>query len=145
MATQEGSSVDDVIAEPGIEPGASAETMLVTTDSFEEYEQEMSNSIDDRQMKESTASTISELQEEVRDIPTTPIPTSPAEAKPVPALDDSELVSLITSKNSRSRGGGGGIMLITISAYAGLAPVNISGRKHAAAKSQQPRNRPFKK
>ncbi|XP_015123688.1 vacuolar fusion protein MON1 homolog A [Diachasma alloeum] len=44
----EAATVDDGIVEPGIEPGASTETMLVTTDSFEEYEQEMSSSIDDR-------------------------------------------------------------------------------------------------
>lgn len=31
--------VDDGIVEPGIEPGASTETMLVTDDTFEEYEQ----------------------------------------------------------------------------------------------------------
>ncbi|XP_046750307.1 vacuolar fusion protein MON1 homolog A [Diprion similis] len=90
MANPEAPGVDDVIAEPGIEPGASAETMLVTTDSFEEYEQEMSSSIDDRQMKESTTSTISELQEDIRDAPPTPTATSPTEPKPSPP-DDSEL------------------------------------------------------
>lgn len=31
----------EVIAEPGIEPGASAEPMLLTTDSFDELEPEM--------------------------------------------------------------------------------------------------------
>lgn len=96
MSTQESSSVDDVIAEPGIEPGASAETMLVTTDSFEEYEHEMSSSIDDRQMKESTTSTISELQDEVRDVPTTPTAATPTEPKASSSLDDSELVSFLT-------------------------------------------------
>lgn len=45
------------------EPGASTETMLVTTDSFEQFEQEMSSSLDERQMKESTTSTISEIQD----------------------------------------------------------------------------------
>lgn len=45
------------------EPGASLETMLVTTDSFEQIEQEMSSSYDDRHMKESTTSTISEIQD----------------------------------------------------------------------------------
>ncbi|XP_046481985.1 vacuolar fusion protein MON1 homolog [Neodiprion pinetum] len=90
MANPEAPGVDDVIAEPGIEPGASAETMLVTTDSFEEYEQEMSNSIDDRQMKESTTSTISELQEDIREAPPTPTAVSPTEPKPEPP-DDLEL------------------------------------------------------
>lgn len=52
---------------PDFEPGASLERMLVTTDSFEELEQEMDSSFDDRQMKESTTSTISEIQEELND------------------------------------------------------------------------------
>ncbi|XP_015591269.1 protein SAND [Cephus cinctus] len=91
MATKETVSVGDGIAEPGIEPGASAETMLVTTDSFEEYEQEMSSSIDDKHMKESTTSTISEIQEEVQDIPVTPTPTSPVDLKKVASPDDPEL------------------------------------------------------
>ncbi|XP_063238833.1 vacuolar fusion protein MON1 homolog A isoform X2 [Bacillus rossius redtenbacheri] len=52
---------------PDFEPGASSESMLVTTDSFEELEQEMDSSFDDRQMKESTTSTISEIQEELND------------------------------------------------------------------------------
>ena len=51
---------EGVIVEPGIEPGASAEPMLVTTDSLEEFEQAMSASIEDgsgrlRQTKASTA------------------------------------------------------------------------------------------
>ncbi|KDR23174.1 protein SAND isoform X1 [Zootermopsis nevadensis] len=52
---------------PDFEPGASLESMLVTTDSFEELEQEMDSSFDERQMKESTTSTISEIQEELHD------------------------------------------------------------------------------
>ncbi|XP_011306022.1 vacuolar fusion protein MON1 homolog A [Fopius arisanus] len=44
----EATPIDDEIVEPGIEPGASTETMLVTTNSFEEYEQEIRSSIDDR-------------------------------------------------------------------------------------------------
>ncbi|PNF25224.1 hypothetical protein B7P43_G13875 [Cryptotermes secundus] len=52
---------------PDFEPGASLESMLVTTDSFEELEQEMDSSFDERQMKESTTSTISEIQEELND------------------------------------------------------------------------------
>uniref|UniRef100_V9ICE5 Vacuolar fusion protein MON1 homolog n=1 Tax=Apis cerana TaxID=7461 RepID=V9ICE5_APICE len=91
MAAKEPNNIDDGIAEPGIEPGASAETMLVTTDSFEEYEQEMSNSIDDRQMKESTTSTISEIQEDVQDIPITPTASNPQELQKTTSLDDSEL------------------------------------------------------
>ncbi|XP_049963709.1 vacuolar fusion protein MON1 homolog A [Schistocerca serialis cubense] len=55
----------DVVAD--FEPGACKESMLVTTDSFEELEQEMDSSFDDRQMKESTTSTISEIQEELHD------------------------------------------------------------------------------
>lgn len=96
MAAKEPNNIDDGIAEPGIEPGASAETMLVTTDSFEEYEQEMSNSIDDRQMKESTTSTISEIQEDVQDIPITPTASNPQELQKTTSLDDSELVCFIT-------------------------------------------------
>ncbi|XP_012530891.1 protein SAND [Monomorium pharaonis] len=71
-------SIDSGIAEPGIEPGASTETMLVTTDSFDEYEQEMSSSIDgDRQTKESTTSNISEIQEDVvHDVSATPAITT---------------------------------------------------------------------
>ncbi|KAK9294492.1 hypothetical protein QLX08_010939 [Tetragonisca angustula] len=91
MAAKEPATIDDGIPEPGIEPGASAETMLVTTDSFEEYEQEMSNSIDDKQMKESTTSTISEIQEDVQDIPTTPTTSSTRELEKTASLDDSEL------------------------------------------------------
>lgn len=97
MATKEPTTIEDGIPEPGIEPGASAETMLVTTDSFEEYEQEMSSSIDDRQMKESTTSTISEIQEDVQDIPATPTASSPRELQKTTSLDDSELVRFITS------------------------------------------------
>jgi hypothetical protein len=52
---------------PDFEPGASLESMLVTTDSLEELEQEMDSSFDERQMKESTTSTISEIQEEIND------------------------------------------------------------------------------
>ncbi|XP_043277441.1 vacuolar fusion protein MON1 homolog A [Venturia canescens] len=89
MASNDPVVVDDGIVEPGIEPGASAETMLVTTDSFEEYEQEMSNSIDDRQMKESTASTISEIQEDVQNVPITP--TSPVRNEQTNSLEESEL------------------------------------------------------
>ncbi|KAG8232572.1 hypothetical protein J437_LFUL012948 [Ladona fulva] len=50
-----------------LEPGACSEKMLLTTDSFEEFEQEMDSSFDERQMKESTTSTISEIQEELQD------------------------------------------------------------------------------
>lgn len=85
-------SIDNGIAEPGIEPGASTETMLVTTDSFDEYEQEMSSSIDgDRQMKESTTSTISEIQED--DVPATPSnAANPQESEKNLSLDDAEMV-----------------------------------------------------
>lgn len=92
MAAKEPDAIDDGIAEPGIEPGASTETMLVTTDSFDEYEQEMSSSIDDRQMKESTTSTISEIQEDSQDIPITPTAVSPPETEKTLPLDDSEMV-----------------------------------------------------
>jgi len=89
-------SIDGGIAEPGIEPGASTETMLVTTDSFDDYEQEMSSSIDgDRQMKESTTSTISEIQEDVvQDISTTPA-TNSRESEKNLSLDDTEMVRLL--------------------------------------------------
>lgn len=86
-------SIDDGIPELEIEPGASSETMLVTTDSFDEYEQEMSSSIDpDRQMKESTTSTISEIQDIAQDVPPTTTPAGPREAEKTLSLDDSETV-----------------------------------------------------
>lgn len=97
MAAKEPAIIDDEIAEPGIEPGASAETMLVTTDSFEEYEQEISSSIDDRQMKESTTSTISEIQGDTQDIPTTSTATNSQDLQKTVSIDDSELVRFITS------------------------------------------------
>lgn len=86
-------SIDSGIAEPGIEPGASTETMLVTTDSFDEYEQEMSGSIDsDRQMKESITSTISEIQEDVvQDDSTTSTTADPGESEKNLSLDDAEM------------------------------------------------------
>lgn len=102
MATKEASTIDDGIVEPGIEPGASAETMLVTTDSFEEYEQEMSSSIDDRHMKESTTSTISEIQEDVQDIPATSTKTSPRDLQKTAPVYDSEIVCFITSSSKNT-------------------------------------------
>ena len=71
--------------------------MLVTTDSFDEYEQEMSNSIDgDRQMKESTTSTISEIQEDdTQDVPTTNVTSSPRESEKTLSLDDAETVRFL--------------------------------------------------
>lgn len=101
MAATEPATIDDGIPEPGIEPGASAETMLLTTDSFEEYEQEMSSSIDDRQMKDSTTSTISEIQEDTQNIPTTPTAAIPREIEKAASLDDPELVCFITSCTRR--------------------------------------------
>lgn len=44
--------IDDEIVEPGIEPGASKEKMLITTDNFEDYyEQEINNKIDTKTVK----------------------------------------------------------------------------------------------
>jgi hypothetical protein len=60
-------SIEETYVVPDFEPGASLESMLVTTDSLEELEQEMDSSFDERQMKESTTSTISEIQEELND------------------------------------------------------------------------------
>lgn len=90
-------SIDGGMAEPGIEPGASAETMLVTTDSFDEYEQEMSSSIDgDRQMKESTTSTISDIQEDAaQDVPAAPTAADSQESEKNLSLDDAEMVRLL--------------------------------------------------
>ncbi|XP_067002562.1 vacuolar fusion protein MON1 homolog [Anabrus simplex] len=62
----ENNDESDVV--PDCEPGACSESMLVTTDSFEELEQEMDSSFDERQMKESTTSTISEIQEEIQEV-----------------------------------------------------------------------------
>lgn len=86
-------SIDDGIAEPGIEPGASTETMLVTTDNFDDYEQEMSSSIDgDRQIKKNTTNTISKIQEDnTHNIPTLTT-TSPRESKKPLSLSDAEMV-----------------------------------------------------
>ncbi|XP_071445364.1 vacuolar fusion protein MON1 homolog [Hetaerina americana] len=58
---------EEAVGKNVLEPGACSEKMLVTTDSFEEFEQEMDSSFDERQMKESTTSTISEIQEELHD------------------------------------------------------------------------------
>jgi len=90
-------SIDDGIPEPEVEPGASSETMLVTTDSFDEYEQEMSSSIDpDRQMKESTTSTISEIQEDItQDVPPTNTSASLRESEKTLSLEDSEMVRFL--------------------------------------------------
>lgn len=42
MASLEIEEIDDEIVEPGIEPGASTEKMLITTNNFEDYyEQEI--------------------------------------------------------------------------------------------------------
>ena len=60
-------NIEETYVVPDFEPGASLESMLVTTDSLEELEQEMDSSFDERQMKESTTSTISEIQEELND------------------------------------------------------------------------------
>lgn len=51
---------EDTIIEPGIEPGASAETMLVTTDdpNFDEFEPEIGK----LSIKENVSSTISDIQ-----------------------------------------------------------------------------------
>ena len=51
-SNESGSSIHEGIVEPGIEPGASGETMLVNTDTFEELEQEISNAIDNKMKKE---------------------------------------------------------------------------------------------
>lgn len=59
--------IDEGMVESGIEPGASNDSMLVTEDSFQEYEREFSGTIDNRQMKKSSASTISEYQESAED------------------------------------------------------------------------------
>jgi hypothetical protein len=69
-------NIEETYIVPDFEPGASLESMLVTTDSLEELEQEMDSSFDDRQMKESTTSTISEIQEELHD-PAVPDDSSP--------------------------------------------------------------------
>ncbi|XP_020293274.1 vacuolar fusion protein MON1 homolog A [Pseudomyrmex gracilis] len=88
-------SIDDGIAEPGIEPGASSETMLVTTDSFDDYEQEMSSSIDsDRQITKSTTNTISKIQDDDEHNIATLTATSPKESKKPLSLSDAEMDSV---------------------------------------------------
>lgn len=88
MASEE-SVVDDGIVEPGIEPGASAETMLVTTDdSFEEYEQEMNNSLDDRPL---TGSTILKTDESISQTHDSTVNLDPTDT----SLEANELVSNI--------------------------------------------------
>ena len=113
MASNDPVVVDDGIVEPGIEPGASAETMLVTTDSFEEYEQEVSSSIDDRSgdlakfkrrrsiddvQKETTASTLSEIPDDTPKVTSTT--KSSAVLEQNHSLDDGEMVCFITFLNS---------------------------------------------
>lgn len=58
-ASSSGAAMSGII-EPGIEPGASAETMLVTTDdpSFDEFEEQLGSMI----IKETTSTTISDIQ-----------------------------------------------------------------------------------
>lgn len=51
-----------------IEPGACKESMLVTTDSFEEFVSEMSTSIVDRKLSVTTNGTISEIQEGIQEL-----------------------------------------------------------------------------
>ncbi|KAK0157325.1 hypothetical protein PV328_011082 [Microctonus aethiopoides] len=50
MASAEPFASDEIV-EPGIEPGASTETMLVTTDNIDDYESNMNSSLDDSQIK----------------------------------------------------------------------------------------------
>lgn len=51
-----------------IEPGACKESMLVTTDSFEEFVSEMSTSIVNRKLSVTTNGTISEIQEGIQEL-----------------------------------------------------------------------------
>ncbi|XP_058803060.1 vacuolar fusion protein MON1 homolog A [Phymastichus coffea] len=56
-ATSNRTLEDMIVVEPGVEPGASAETMLVTTESsFEEFEHEVSNNLDKAKLSNETAS-----------------------------------------------------------------------------------------
>lgn len=48
-----------------LEPGASRESMLITTDSFEEFSQEMNASLDEINSKSTNISNIIEIQEEI--------------------------------------------------------------------------------
>lgn len=48
-----------------LEPGASQESMLITTDSFEEFSQEMNASLDETKSKSTNISNIVEIQEEI--------------------------------------------------------------------------------
>lgn len=51
-----------------IEPGACKESMLITTDSFEEFVSEMSTSIVNRKLSATTNGTISEIQEGIQEL-----------------------------------------------------------------------------
>lgn len=66
-ATSSRTPEDVIVVEPGVEPGASAETMLVTTEvNFEEFEQELTHNLDNTNLGSneptSAASQISEIQ-----------------------------------------------------------------------------------
>lgn len=74
-------NISDVL--PDIQPGACGESMLVTTDSFEEIEKEMNSSFDERNMYESVTSTISEIQDD------TTLP-GPSLDDPVEALSEED-------------------------------------------------------
>ncbi|PSN48504.1 Vacuolar fusion protein MON1 A [Blattella germanica] len=86
---------------PDFEPGASLESMLVTTDSFEELEQEMDSSFDERQMKESTTSTISEIQEELNDT-TIPEDSSSDQDDKLIENDEAEVASQLSETSLTS-------------------------------------------
>ena len=65
MAAEEFQNVIDEIVSCKIEPGASAETMLVTTNSYEEYEEEINVHRDNKQVNDGSSITIEKIQEDV--------------------------------------------------------------------------------
>lgn len=82
-----------IICRLGIEPGASSETMLVTTDSFEEYQQEISGHIDEKQ-KENTIGVISEMREKDSSEPSTSNPIERMEQNQIIEENISQVIQI---------------------------------------------------
>lgn len=67
MATKKFENVISDNMDCEIRPGASSETMLVTTDNYEEYEQAMTSSKNETQSNEQSTNTVKTLQKDSKD------------------------------------------------------------------------------
>ena len=96
MAAKEFQNIIDETVDCEIEPaaGASSETMLVTTNSYEEYEQDMINRKDDKQIKDRSLSKVEKIQEDVKDTSRINQSTNSIHFDQVPSLDYSEVVRI---------------------------------------------------